>query len=692
MNKPSPRFFPPSFHKSFSLDRLACTMINIQSPITPFGLKAASAMTNLKHQAAPQELPEQPPKKKQTVESALKMKEAASALTGLARRDENEAPPVVPPIFAMGLSAQKPKQQQQPKKKTAATTVGESIKTVKEGIKSIIPALAKTQKRFAAGPSNKSSSQSAVVPTRKHAPSAAAAAAASRHPMPPPHHHHHHHSAYQHPPPHHAHHHHHMVAPPPPSAWMWPTLPPMRPPSHMFGNCFPGMYSHPPPPPPHHSHYAEPSAAAAASRHQRRPVKNDAEEWTEDDEERLKRLEAEYRREQAKSKKHAWMLAANNRPAAPAAIPLAMSFDDEEDDDVQVVEQQVEVAPVAEPKLVAAPAPQPVVEQAAAPKVIKLEDLTPEVIQKELMAACPNVRRKRTTWTDEEDERLKSIVAALDPNGIRKCNWTDVARLMPERDSKQCRDRWLNHLDPALTKHCNTPWTREEDRKLIMFIKKHGTRWRLMQLTILPSRSELTIKNRWNSSMKRRYTRYLAEKWNVSANSISLLNAQGLLHPGVDIDQMLDVAQCTLIHVNRGFGEPTSVKSELLVSESEIKSKGGGIVQEMVSKLNKEAAAATTGDEHAVVRIFKTKMSDEDVREELGVIEIPQDSCFATTRATLFQRFGLDSTWKFTLPQFGIITAKQELDLGRMCPLMNTLGLGLGTKSQPVELSVVEQA
>jgi hypothetical protein len=246
-------------------------------------------------------------------------------------------------------------------------------------------------------------------------------------------------------------------------------------------------------------------------------------------------------------------------------------------------------------------------------------------------------------------------------------------------------------LDPALIKHANSPWTPEEDRKLIMFIKKHGTRWRLMQLTILPNRSELTIKNRWNSSMKRRYTRYLADKWHVHPNSIQLLNAQGLLHPGVSVDQMLEVAQFSMSHVNRSFGEPLSDKAALVVGEENKTS----LVKEMVKKLDGEATdaqLAVIGEKPAFVRIFKTKMSDEDVREELGVLEIPQDSCFATTRATLFQRFGLDSTWKFSLPEFGIITAKQELDLGRMCPLMKRLGLGLGTKAQPVELSVVEQA
>ena len=30
--------------------------------------------------------------------------------------------------------------------------------------------------------------------------------------------------------------------------------------------------------------------------------------------------------------------------------------------------------------------------------------------------------------------------------------WTDIANLVPDRVAKQCRERWRNHLDPAVNR------------------------------------------------------------------------------------------------------------------------------------------------------------------------------------------------------------------------------------------------
>ena len=375
------------------------TMINVQSPITPFGLKAASAITSLKHEAAPQELPGQPAEKKArvSVESALKMKEAASALSFLARSSDSENEP--PPKFAMGLSAQKP----------VAKNTG--------GIASIITnTIAQTKKKVAVAPTN--SKQSCAVPTQRAAPVPPQASRPPMHPQVHPHHH---------PPP--------VLVPSRranPLGWMWPNLPPMRAP-HMFG-CFPGMPHHQPHMPPQPQPvYHEPVPPV---RHQRRPVKPKS-EWTEDDDQRLKDLEAEYRREQAKTKKQAWTLA-SHAPSAPpkkapqkpvaAPEPMELSVHEEsksEEEPMQVVLEAVKPVegankPVETMEVVEVHAVEPVKG--------KVAPLTAESIKQELMAAYPNIRKKRTTWSDDEDERLKSIVAALDPEGIRKCNWTDVAR------------------------------------------------------------------------------------------------------------------------------------------------------------------------------------------------------------------------------------------------------------------------
>lgn len=31
-------------------------------------------------------------------------------------------------------------------------------------------------------------------------------------------------------------------------------------------------------------------------------------------------------------------------------------------------------------------------------------------------------------------------------------NWTKIAKYVPDRQGKQCRQRWFNHLDPNINK------------------------------------------------------------------------------------------------------------------------------------------------------------------------------------------------------------------------------------------------
>lgn len=43
-------------------------------------------------------------------------------------------------------------------------------------------------------------------------------------------------------------------------------------------------------------------------------------------------------------------------------------------------------------------------------------------------------------------------------------NWSFVAKHLPGRIGKQCRERWHNHLNPEIVKE---KWTEEEDRIII---------------------------------------------------------------------------------------------------------------------------------------------------------------------------------------------------------------------------------
>jgi hypothetical protein len=95
----------------------------------------------------------------------------------------------------------------------------------------------------------------------------------------------------------------------------------------------------------------------------------------------------------------------------------------------------------------------------------------------------------KNKWNVYEDRLLEENVARL---GVE--NWKAIAVCVPGRTSKQCRERWLGHVCPALSQNA---WTAEEDATLVAKQAEFGNQWVKLK-PFLPGRSTVAIKNRWS--------------------------------------------------------------------------------------------------------------------------------------------------------------------------------------------------
>eukprot|EP00331_Platyophrya_macrostoma_P008985 CAMPEP_0176420892 /NCGR_PEP_ID=MMETSP0127-20121128/8860_1 /TAXON_ID=938130 /ORGANISM="Platyophrya macrostoma, Strain WH" /LENGTH=511 /DNA_ID=CAMNT_0017801541 /DNA_START=35 /DNA_END=1570 /DNA_ORIENTATION=+ len=108
----------------------------------------------------------------------------------------------------------------------------------------------------------------------------------------------------------------------------------------------------------------------------------------------------------------------------------------------------------------------------------------------------------QSPWSAEEDELLQKLVSQY---GAER-QWKKISEKINStfkngtfRHSRQCRERWINYVDPSIKRG---KWTFEEDLELMKTFIRVGKKWSAIAKQ-LGDRTENAVKNRWKSLIRK---------------------------------------------------------------------------------------------------------------------------------------------------------------------------------------------
>ena len=137
-------------------------------------------------------------------------------------------------------------------------------------------------------------------------------------------------------------------------------------------------------------------------------------------------------------------------------------------------------------------------------------------------------------WDESEDNLLLSAIAKYGEN------WSEIAECIPNRNRKQCKERYINNL---MHKNNKRPWTQEEDEIILSKRLEYGNKWSKIAL-FLTERSPNNVKNRYFGHLKKFVEHDLSHENNDSIVSGSVEHLHMSVFTPVDRSTYMVLTTC----------------------------------------------------------------------------------------------------------------------------------------------------